>query len=297
VSIKGIGIDIHSPRINGDLGILRRDLDYYAQCGFDYVEIPVHGVDAIIAGRLNERRVREVKTILAGHDFRYTVHSPDPLNLFDIEHQAWHKDVFRSSIAFAKEIGAETVVYHAGCEDAHHEKPGLSQEELKGIERESLLEMAELAVAAGVTIGVENGGRESYSGVIAELVTQVCAVAHPAVGITFDFGHAFLTAQQHGFDYLSAVHMAAPHIVHLHVHDNCGRVVNLPSGVPYIFSAPFGVGDLHMPPGWGSIPYERIFSGLHLPPSLLLMELSPRYADVFPEALAEARRLAALAGG
>ncbi len=297
MSIKGVGIDIHSPRINGDLGIFRRDLDYYAECGFDYVEIPVHGVDGIIAGRLNERRVREVREILAGYGFRYTVHSPDPLNLFDVEHLAWHKEVFRSSIAFAQEIGAETVVYHAGRVDAHHEKPALGLDELKTVERDALQEMVELAVAARVTIGVENGGQDSYSGVIAELVAQVRAIAHPVVGITLDFGHAFLTAQQHSFDYLSAVRMAAPYIVHLHVHDNCGRTVGLPSGVPYIFSVPFGIGDLHMPPGWGSIPYEQIFSALCIPPSVFLMELSPRYADVFPEALAEARRLASLVGG
>ena len=91
--------------------------------------------------------------------------------------------------------------------------------------------------------------------------------------------------------------LAAPDVVHLHVHDNWGRTVNLPFSVPYIYTAPFGVGDLHLPPGWGSIPYDAILADFPSPPVVLLMEIQPRYHDALPEAVAEARRLARLANG
>ena len=175
MTIKGIGVDIHSPRVNGDLSILQHDLDYYARCGLDYVEIPVHGVDGILAGRLNERRVRQIKSILSAFPFGYSVHSPDSLNLFDIEHLEWHKDVLRATVAFAHEIGAQVVVYHGGRLNAGQEVAAPLLEQLKGIEREALHEMGELAAAAGVKIGVENGERDSYSSVIADLVVQVRA--------------------------------------------------------------------------------------------------------------------------
>jgi sugar phosphate isomerase/epimerase len=296
MTIKGIGIDIHSPRINGDLDLLQHDLSYFVECGFDYVEIPVHGVDAIMAGRLQTQRLRQVKQILSRFPFRYTVHSPDPLNLFDIEHLELHKDVFRSTIAFAQEIGAELVVYHGGRLDDMTGTGGLALDALKARERQALHGLGEQALRAGVVIGVENGGRESYGAVIADLVAQVQAVAHPAVGITLDIGHAALSAPLFGFDLAQAIRLAAPLIVHWHLHDNFGRVVNLPHSIPYIFSAPYGIGDLHMPPGWGAIPYEQILADVHTPPAVLLMEIQPRYYDVLPEALAIARRLAKLVG-
>ena len=266
MTVKGVGIDIHSPRINGDLALLQHDLDYFAACGFDYVEIPAHGVDVIVAGRLQPQRLRQVKQILGRFPFSYTVHSPDPLNLFDVEHLEWHKEVFRSTIAFAQEIGAETVVYHGGRQDDMVGTGGLKLDALKAGEREALQEMGDLARRAGVMIGVENVGRESYGAVIADLVAQVQAIAHPAIGITLDIGHAMLAAPLFGFDLAQAIRLAAPLIVHWHLHDNFGRTADLPHSIPYIAAAPYGIGDMHMPPGWGAIPYEQILPGLRTPP-------------------------------
>lgn len=293
-AIKGFGLDIHSPRLNGSLETLRHDLARCAACGFDYAEIPVHGLDAVLGGRLHERRVREVQEILAGFSLRYTVHAPDPLNLMDVERLDLHKAVFAATLAFAQDIGAEVITYHAGRVDALNEKSGYTLEEMQAVEREALREMGERAAQAGVKIGVENGSLDSYSSVLEALVEQVEGVGHPAVGVTLDFGHAFLTAHYHRFDYIQAVRATAAHIVHMHVHDNFGWLLDLPFDVPYIYAAPFGIGDLHMPPGWGAIPYEEVFAGLRLRPTAFLMELNPRYADAFPEALAEAQRLAAL---
>jgi sugar phosphate isomerase/epimerase len=50
-----------------------------------------------------------------------------------------------------------------------------------------------------------------------------------------------------------------------------------------------------MPPGWGEIPYDEVFSFLSTPPVVLLLEIRPRYMDQFKEVLKEARRLASLA--
>lgn len=294
MSIKGIGINIHSGRINGDLRLLRQDLDYFATCGFDYAEIPTHGVDAILGGRLCEPRMREVAEILADQPFRYTVHAPDPLNLFDATYRELQKDVFRATIAFAQRIHAEAIVYHAGRFDFTNERSGLRPAELKAMEREALREMGDLAVATGVVIGVENGDTDSYSSDITQLVAQVQEVAHPAVGITFDLGHAFLTTGHHKQDFLEMFRLAAPLIVTLHVHDNFGLHVEMPFSVPYIYTSSFGIGDMHLPPGWGKIPFEQAFAGLRTPPAILTIELQSRFADVAPQALQEARRLAAL---
>jgi sugar phosphate isomerase/epimerase len=291
MSIKGIGIDAHSPRLNGSLEVLEHDLALFQRVGFDYVEIPVHGVDAILGGRLHERRVKQVQELLAKFDLQYTVHSPDPLNLCDVGRLDLQKAVFRSSLEFARVIGAEIMVYHGGVTNPPNEEAGLSVERLKQVEREALSELADRAAALGIVIGVENVGPKSYSARIAELVEQVREINHPNVGITLDFGHAYLTARHLGYDFLEAIELAAPHIVHVHVHDNFGRVVSLPWDVPYIYTAPFGVNDMHMPPGWGEIPYREVFSRLKGYEGVVLLEIEPRYSPYFEEALQETRRL------
>nr|HID12601.1 sugar phosphate isomerase/epimerase [Anaerolineae bacterium] len=296
MAIKGIGIDICSSRINGRLALLERDLAYYADCGFEYVEIPVHGVDAIFAGRLLEPRMRRAKEILAQFELRYTVHAPDLVNLFDVERLPVHKAVLRSTLIFARQIGAEVVVYHAGAVNFLNEDLGLGEERLKEIEREALIEIADETADWGVSIAVENGRLDSYSSHLPALVEQVRAIGRPNVGITFDFGHAFLSACWRGFDLYQATRLAAPHVIHIHAHDNFGVAMDVPSGMPYIDQAPLGVGDLHMPPGWGAVPYQELLTGLETPPAVFLLELHPRWMDVAPQALEMARRLAALMG-
>jgi sugar phosphate isomerase/epimerase len=294
--IKGIGIDAHSPRLDGNLEVLEHDLALFQRVGFDYVEIPVHGVDAILGGRLNERRVKRVREILAKFDLQYTVHSPDPLNLCDVERLDLQKAVFRSSLEFAQAIGAEIMVYHGGITNPINEKAGPSVERLKEVEREAIGELADLAADRGIVIGMENIGPYSYSARIAELVEQVREINHPSVGITLDFGHAYLTARHLGYDFLEAIELAAPHIVHVHVHDNFGRMIVLPWDVPYIHTAPFGANDMHLPPGWGEIPYREVFSRLKDYQGVVLMELKPRYSPYFDEVLQETRRLLAECG-
>ena len=303
--IKGVGIDAHSPRLDGSLEVLEHDLTLFQRVGFDYVEIPVHGVDAILGGKLNERRVKEVQEILARFDLQYTVHSPDPLNLCDVGGKPrcrldLQKAVFRASLEFTEAIGAEIMVYHGGAtnppNNSDDEGADLSVERLKEVEREALSELADRAAAWGIVIGVENVGPKSYGARIAELVEQVREINHPNVGITLDFGHAYLTARHFGYDFLEAVELAAPYIVHTHVHDNFGRMVALPQDVPYIHTAPFGVNDMHLPPGWGEIPYQEVFSRLKDYQGVVLMELKPRYSPYFEEALQETCRLLAESG-
>ncbi|MCL0048476.1 hypothetical protein M1N20_03400 [Dehalococcoidia bacterium] len=85
MSFEGIGIDAHSPRINGVLSVLEKDLKRFKQFGFDFVEIPVCGVDGVVNGRLNERAIKKLRNILAEFPYRYSAHASDRLNLKDID--------------------------------------------------------------------------------------------------------------------------------------------------------------------------------------------------------------------
>lgn len=341
MSIKGIGINAHASRIDGNLEVLEEDLARFQRAGFDYVEIPVHGVDAILNGRLNPRQVKRIKEMLNKFDLQYTVHCSNWLNLMDADEFPLHKSIFEASIEFTSEIGAEILVYHSGRVELGNEYLGqaaLTREllslpdrtlisEQERVEREALAELAEFAREKGVTICVENADPRvdeealwalarrvrvkgvdlfyriapggdialyNYGGVISRLVEQVKGVGEENVGITFDFGHAYIASRYYGFDFLGSIELAKPLVKHVHVHDDFGR----PAGVDrrQIVLMSEGKGDLHMPIGWGEIPYREVFSRLKGYEGVVLLELKPRYSPYFEEALQETRRLLAECG-
>jgi len=280
MSIKGVGINAHSPRINGDIELLERDLAYFEKIGFDYVEIPVHGVDGVINGELNLENVKRVKEALRKYNLKATAHAPDPLNLrkdnFDLQ-----KEVFQSSIEFASKLEAKVLVYHNGNFEGRKQ-----EDELQNLasEREirALRTLGEFADKRGVEICLENGALS-----IEELVTIVRKVNRENVGITYDFGHAFLYYSCYGGEkeFLRSIKEALPYLKHIHIHDNFGRANITSQDAPYINRLPFGEGDLHMPPGMGTIPYEKIFPLIREYKGIAMAEIDPRYEPFYGEVL------------
>ena len=276
MSIKGIGINAHSPRINGDIELLERDLSYFEKIGFDYVEIPVHGVDGVINGELNFENVKRVKEALRRYNLKATVHSPDPLNLrkdnLDMQEQ-----VFQPSIEFASKLEAKVLVYHGGNYEGRKQEGELQN--LAG-EREirALRTLSEFADKRGVQICFENGASS-----IEELVTVVRKVNRENVGITYDFGHAFLYYSCYGGEreFLTSIKEALPYLKHIHIHDNFGRANMTSQDASYINQLPFGEGDLHMPPGMGKIPYEKIFPLIREYKGIAMAEIDPRYEPFY----------------
>lgn len=336
MAIKGIGINAHAERVDGDLEVLARDLACFQRAGFDYVEIPIHGVDAILNGRLNLRQVKRIKEVLSKFRLQYTVHCSNWLNLMDADEFELHRSIFQASIDFAGEIGAEILVYHSGRVELGDEYLGhaaFTREllslpdqafilERKRVERETLAELADYAQERGVTICVENADPRvdeealwelarrvrvkgvdifyriapggdiaiyNYGGVIERLVEQVKGVAKENVGITLDFGHAYIASHYYGFDFLASIELAKPLIKHVHVHDNFSR----PAGVErrQIALIPQGKGDLHMPVGWGAIPYREVFARLKGYSGVIVLELKPRYMAYLEEAREDVQRL------
>ena len=114
MQIKGIGINVDSSNIDGDLDLLEETLGNFQDIGFNYAEIPVHGVDAIFKGKLNWLQTRVIIDILKEFQLKYTVHGPDLLNLMDSRNFKLQKEIFKSGIEFANAIGAEIFVYHSG---------------------------------------------------------------------------------------------------------------------------------------------------------------------------------------
>ncbi len=212
MNIQGIAINADASVIDGSLAVLRQELDYYQKLGFTHVELAPHGVGAIYCGRLDRKRVGEVKSLLAQYPFHYTVHGSNSLNLMSddvVDHRG-----FISGIEFTAAIGAEIMVYHAGRYLAEGNFLLTPQTSLTSGEREalwyqectSLHEMGQVAVKYGVMIAVENARpylnapNYCYAEVLAELARMIQQVNHSQVGITLDAGHAYLAACYYGYD-------------------------------------------------------------------------------------------------
>ncbi|NIO00421.1 MAG: hypothetical protein GTO49_36790, partial [Anaerolineae bacterium] len=85
------------------------------------------------------------------------------------------------------------------------------------------------------------------------------------------------------FDYLISVEEAAPWVRHIHINDNFGILdVGFEAQRDRL---PYGEGDLHLPPGWGTIPFLEVFARLPDYEGDLVLELKPRYWEHYGEAL------------
>jgi len=344
MQIRGIGINIDSSAINGDLYLLENALGNIQDNGFDYAEIPVHGVDAILNGKLNWLQTGAIVDILKRFKLKYTVHGPDLLNLMDSRNFKLQKGIFKSGIEFTNAIGAEIFVYHSGKILLSGENKGealgqnqvlkmLSPEKidkLKNREIRTLQEFASFAKDLGVTIAIENAnpelaeesfwelskhssnsiifpssvfdlrtskpfflrkiGKYNYGTKIEDLVEQVKKINRENVAITLDFGHAYIASRYYSFNFLDSIELALPYIKHVHIHDCFGKP-GISCEERDINLIPFGMGDMHMPVGWGEIPYDKIFQLLKNYNGILCLELKPRYSNFYGYSLQRVKEL------
>jgi len=236
---------------------LSSELAFLRDLGYDAVEISPDAFNLLFCGRLQPALVRDVVPVLERHPFRYSVHSPAALDLRDVRDYDLQMQMAESVVEFCRLISAGVLVVHF---EQQSPDPAVEAVFLAAVRR-----LADRAADQQLQIGIENIEVERC----APVLEFIRAVDRPNVGLTFDVGHAFLAAHQFGFDYLEAVRSARSHLIHLHVTDNFGRFdpLRLENFTLYRTQRPrdilpVGRGDLHLPVGWGAIPYEDTFDAL-----------------------------------
>jgi sugar phosphate isomerase/epimerase len=124
-------------------------------------------------------------------------------------------------------------------------------------------EAADAAVRLGLGLCIENIEVE----LVEPVVRFVREVDRPNFRMCFDTGHAFLAARYFHFDFLEALRAALPLVGHVHLNDNTGvfeelRITDRPTynQLPMGLRRTFGRGDIHLPPFWGTIPFEEVFA-------------------------------------
>ncbi|MBP2030760.1 sugar phosphate isomerase/epimerase [Methanohalophilus levihalophilus] len=163
-----------------------------------------------------------------------------------------HFRLMEESIELASELGSRAVVIHPGR--IHTDREHSFRKMI-----ENLKHLADFAQDRNVVLGLENKegtDAENLCCDYSELLRAVNAVDSPALGVTFDVGHANLTCRGDQGLLNHFARQLSEHVVHVHLHDNHGCWTD-----EYC-------GDIHMAPGGGCIDYSvlkelRGFKGIY----------------------------------
>ncbi|MEM9724827.1 MAG: sugar phosphate isomerase/epimerase [Pseudomonadota bacterium] len=263
-------------------------LDRFEALGADYAELSLGAFDVIADCRILPERLRELKRICADRPLGYTLHGP-LVGRFTSRRQLQAQiDVCRAALDLCGEIGATAQVHHGGSGPLDDR---MERDRVFALERETLAALGPHAADCGVLLCVENlYGDEAYFMSPAELAAQIEAVDHPNIRATVDFSHAALNAGARGFDLMAELAILAPLAGHLHIHDSFGKPRSFKT-YTYGEGVNFGMGDLHLPPGWGGLDWEAIAALDYRADVVANLELSMRFESALPEAVARCREM------
>jgi sugar phosphate isomerase/epimerase len=292
-NIIATGFNVSSE--DGEIASLAADLRANAEMGVDTVEIGITSLDLVAGGRIIEERAEALLAATRPFDFRYTMHGLVSSNFMDPVTCRYQLDAAKALVELCNRLEAGILVQHGGSLRADQID---ERAEADMREREALVELAEFAKPQGVRIAFENiftTEPGQYRQTPAEIAGTVQAVNHPNLVALIDFSHAYIESTYRGLDFREQIRAMAPVAGHLHVHDSFGRPQGFYRGYHLQENTAMGIGDLHMPLGWGDIAWEEIFAELQfLPDTVLMMEIGRRYRREQPASLARAKQLAGL---
>jgi sugar phosphate isomerase/epimerase len=289
-----VGMSAHVERSDGTG--LAAELDRLERLEADIVEIPLLALDVMAGARILPGPLGRVVEACAGRGLAYSVHAAIGINFFnDPEHLPLHFDVLRAAMDVAARIGARHVVMHTGFCPAS--APDIEARFAR--QRDWLARAGVEAAARHCVLCVENifpFGRDAFTAAPSRLAREIAALDDAHVRATLDVSHGFLHAGATGGDGLAEALALAPVARHVHLHDSFGRPVETFWTYTAAEKMHFGLGDLHLPLGWGAIPFERLMREATFDEGVVFMiELPGRFACEAAATLAEARRLAAMA--
>jgi sugar phosphate isomerase/epimerase len=139
------------------------------------------------------------------------------------------------------------------------------------LEIEAIQQLADMVAPFNIKIALEN----TFS--VKDTLYVVDNVDRENVGFALDVAHAFLSAQGDADKLLEDVKLGTDKTVILMIHDNFGKL--FPQVEPEDALA-YGVGDLHLLPGEGSIPFGKVLKLFGDVPLLLKVKDPEKFAKV-----------------
>jgi len=290
-AVRGIGYSIRAS--SPDFEDLPAKLDEAERLGVDFVELPIFAWTLIANGKVMPDRMARLVEATRDRPFGYTVHGPLAINLMDVPARlARHEALLNAAIAVTGALGSSTLVVHAGCVRDPEENIGVAYSR----QRAALRRAGDAAGEAGVTLCVENIFRFApmrETPTPARLAAEIDGVGHSHVRATLDISHAFLRCTDARLNLLDEIAVLAPYARHVHLHDSFGLALESWT-MDEAERLALGEGDLHLPIGWGTIPWADVAARCRLDAGAILnLELHRRYWSELPAQITGLRSLAA----
>jgi sugar phosphate isomerase/epimerase len=227
------------------------------EAGYNSAEINLQILPFIIAGKICEEAVKYAKCIMDKFDLKYTAHIAEGLDIRSKADFDSQKNVLFRSIDLASMLGIDRIVVH------FEEKSKIEAIEQRFYD--TYVEAADYAEEKNVILCMENIEVENYKHVL----KMVKDINHKNFGFTLDTGHLYLACKYFGYNFYDALNECIPCITHIHLNDNSGKFMELRltdfneyKKVSMRYRTINGLGDIHVPPYFGEIPFDLIIDML-----------------------------------
>jgi len=265
---------------NARISDFEKQLIYFENIGAESVEIPLYELDIICGKQIVQDELIFLQQTLKISNLNRSLHGSISVNLMDDEYLNDHKEFLKRDIEISEAINSLILVTHFGYTSKKNYENKNIYNKLLAKQLETYYEMAEYAKAHNVILAVENlfpFTQKDYAPLPSEIAEQISLLSHSNAKVTIDFSHAYINCSLNNVNYIEEIKSLAPLTKHLHLHDSFGKLKVMDT---YIHSedVTYGQGDIHLPLGWGDIPFKKIFSDIQFPSNIILnFELSLRY--------------------
>jgi sugar phosphate isomerase/epimerase len=245
----------------------------FEAAAFRWIQVHTPPRDILCEPGRATRHAARLRAALDVSRLDLVLHAPDDLSAGSPEHDR----ALDGLIDYAAATRAKFVVYHGVnfrvVDGGHGAVRAAARAER---EVESLRARLPRIAGAGFTLAIENlapvwpgPARLCHS---PERVRELVArLASPRVGMTFDIGHAHITADHHEADLGPSLEAVRDDVVLFHLHDNLGA---RRGDIVHAGLEPLRL-DLHLAPGAGSVPWSSLAPTLRVHRAPLLLEVHP----------------------
>ena len=279
---------------NAQIIDLKKQLIFFEEIGAGSVEIPLYELDVLCGKKIVMEELNLLKDTLKNSQLNFSLHGSMSVNLMDEEYLEDHIEILKRDIEVCNAINSKILVTHFGYTNIKNYQNKDKYKKLLKNQTEIYFKIAEYAKSHNVTLAIENlfpFTSINYAPLPSEIAKEISLLNHANAKTTIDFSHAYLNCNHNNVDFIEQIKTMVPLTRHLHIHDSFGKLKKMDT---YMHSedVTYGQGDIHLPLGWGDIPFEKIFSSIVFDNDIFLnFELSRRYQRYFKSNLEIAKKL------
>ena len=282
---------------DGNIEDFEKQIEDLEKIGAGSAEIPLYELDVVCGKKIIKDELKLLNKFTLKSNLKFSIHGSMSVNLLDEDYLEEHLQVLEKEIQVCSDLNIKILVTHFGHTSVATSQNKKKYNDLIEIQKQKYFEMAEIAKAHGVKLCIENifpYTNLHFTALPSEVSDNIREIDHPNARTTIDFSHAYINCNLRNKNLISEIETMIPFTEHLHVHDSFGKYKTM---YTYIFAEDitYGQGDIHLPLGWGNIPFDEIFSACAFKKDIFFnFELSRRYEKYYSQNVKKAKKLISL---